>query len=142
VPDPRAADLIAAARLMTNSADTPYRPRAVVLLLRQALEAALDDHWRLRAPGVEACSARSQLICLPAFVSDATIAEDASFVWWALTRACHHHPYELAPTSSELSELLEAVEDLGDRLQALAEGRPPSDARPTRVSGVASWPDS
>ena len=40
-------------------------PRATALLARQALEAALDDLWRVRAPGVEAGSMRAQLLCLP-----------------------------------------------------------------------------
>ena len=30
--------------------------------------------------------------------------------WGALSRACHHHPYELAPTAGELSGWIEAVE--------------------------------
>ena len=33
-------------------------PRATALLARQALESALDDLWRSRAPGVERCSTR------------------------------------------------------------------------------------
>jgi hypothetical protein len=42
--------------------------RATARLARQALEAALDDLWRLRAPGLELCSARAQLLCLFRFI--------------------------------------------------------------------------
>ena len=42
-------------------------PRATALLTRQSLELALDDLWHRRAPGVEQCSARAQLLCLPSY---------------------------------------------------------------------------
>jgi hypothetical protein len=41
-----------------------------VRLTRRALEAALDDLWRRRAPGVEKCPFRAQLLCLPAYLQD------------------------------------------------------------------------
>ena len=54
---------------------------------------------------------RSQLICLP-FYLDATIAEQVAYVWAALSRACHYHPYELAPTGAELTGWIADVESL------------------------------
>ena len=33
--------------------------------------------------------------------------------WGALSRACHHHPYELAPTAAELARWIEVVEEFG-----------------------------
>ena len=30
-----------------------------------------------------------------------------------LSRACHHHPYELAPTAGELATWIEVVEEFG-----------------------------
>jgi hypothetical protein len=117
VPDPSPAGLLAAAREVAGTCTEPYRPRAVALLARQALETALDDHWRTRAAGVEECPTRTQLICLPVFLRDTALAERTSYTWWALTRACHHHPYDLAPTPSELADLLSAVGDLTARLQ-------------------------
>jgi hypothetical protein len=76
-------------------------PRASALLARQALEQAMDEMWRRQAPGVEACSMKAQLLCASNFL-DEELAEQTSYVWWALTRATHHHPYELSPTSDEL----------------------------------------
>jgi hypothetical protein len=38
------------------------------------------------------------------------VAADARFAWWALTRACHHHPYELAPTGVEIEWWVSSVE--------------------------------
>src|SRR5204862_6107750 len=71
-------------------------PRATALLARQALEAALDDLWRLRAPGLDQCSARAQLLCLPYFLGgDDKLGERVSCTWMGLSRAVHHHPYEL-----------------------------------------------
>lgn len=95
-------------------------PRATALLARQALEAALDDLWRLRAPGVEQCSARAQLLCLPFYLhGDEELAEHVYYAWAGLSRACHQHPYELAPTSSELLGWLATVEQLVARVGAL-----------------------
>ena len=93
-------------------------PRASALLARQALEAALDDLWRRRAPGLERCSMRAQLLCLPAYLpADVDLATRASFAWMGLSRACHHHAYELPPAAVELSTWIEVVEQLAGRLE-------------------------
>ena len=98
-------------------------PRATALLARQALEAALDDLWRLRAPGLEQCSARAQLLCLPFYLhGDEELAERVSYAWAGLSRACHQHPYELSPTSSELLGWLATVEQLVARVKSTGAG--------------------
>jgi hypothetical protein len=95
-------------------------PRATALLARQALEAALDDLWRLRAAGLEQCSAHAQLLCLSFFLpGDEELAERVSYTWAGLSRACHHHPYELSPTSSELLGWIATVEELIGRVRSL-----------------------
>lgn len=86
-------------------------PRAVAFLGRQALEEAVADVLLTRAQGAERCSARAQLLCLPTY-SPTAAALDATYLWGALSRACHHHPYELAPTSEELDRWLAEVERL------------------------------
>lgn len=92
-------------------------PRASALLTRHALEAALDDLWRRRAPGLERCSMRAQLLCLPTYLrADDDLATRASFAWTGLSRASHHHAYELPPTAVELSSWIETVEELAGRL--------------------------
>ena len=88
---------------------------AAALLARRSLERALDEMWRTRAPGLEARPARYQLLCLPAYV-DADLAGRTSHVWWSLNNASRHHPYELAPTASELRGWLATVTEVVDAL--------------------------
>jgi len=86
-------------------------PRAVAILCRQALEGSMFDLWRAKAPGVEDASYRAQLLCLRFYVAPA-VAECADETWTALSRACHHHAYELLPTAAELGTWLESVDEL------------------------------
>jgi hypothetical protein len=92
-------------------------PRASALLGRQALEWALRGYWAETAPGVEATSARSQLLCLQSYVRDDDLAARTSHTWWILTRAVHHHAYELAPTADELDSWLMEVATIIDSLE-------------------------
>lgn len=87
-------------------------PRATALLARQALETALRQFWETAAPGVEQVSFRAQLICLPAYLGDEVLSERISHCWWVLTRAVHHHAYELSPTLDELSTWLDEASAL------------------------------
>lgn len=64
-------DVVTAARHLmerTDPATVGLWPRATALLARQALEGALDDFWKVRAPGLEQCSMKAQLLCLPHFL--------------------------------------------------------------------------
>ncbi len=115
-------DLASAARgLLTrpDAATSGLWPRATALLARQAIENTLRDLWLLRAPGVEKCPTRAQLLCLPYFVGNAALAERVSYAWAALSRACHQHPYELPPTAPELATWLELVEDFTRAVEQL-----------------------
>ena len=116
------ADVLTAARNLmerTDPATAGLWPRATALLARQALEAALDDFWRVRAPGMENCSTHAQLLCLPSYLGDEELSERASYAWAGLSRACHQHAYELPPTSSELLGWLGVVEQLLARVQTV-----------------------
>ena len=109
------AEILAAARNLlerTDPATAGLWPRATALLARQALEAALDDFWKVRAKGTEQCSMKAQLLCLPHSLGDEELAERVSYAWAGLSRACHQHPYELPPTSAELLGWLGTVEEL------------------------------
>ena len=86
-------------------------PVAASLLLRQALEGALHDLWRAVAPGVELASETTQLLCLGMQI-EPRLARRVGFTWAALSRASHHHAYELAPTATELGAWFETVDDL------------------------------
>ncbi|MFA5910373.1 MAG: hypothetical protein WC815_16445 [Vicinamibacterales bacterium] len=116
------AEVVSAARNLmerTDPATAGLWPRATALLARQALESALDDFWRVRALGMEQCSMKAQLLCLPHYLGDEDLAERVSYAWAGLSRACHQHPYELSPTSAELLGWLGIVEELVARLAAL-----------------------
>jgi len=91
--------------------------RAVALLTRQALEAALEELWRSRRVDLSGVSARAQLVCLGPYLDDDTLAAEVRYAWGALSRACHHHPYELAPTAEELARWLATVRALLQRIR-------------------------
>ena len=107
-----------ARRLLHRADGTPRAlwPRAVALLARQALELAVSEALARRAPGAERASARARMLCLPSYVSTAT-AHDAYFLWGTLSRACHQHAYELAPTAAELEDWLGGVERVVQRIR-------------------------
>lgn len=92
-------------------------PHAVVLLARQGLEAALQTYWSLVAPGMEECSARAQLLSLREFLGEPTLAGRAHEAWIALSRASHHHVYDLPPTDGELRRWCATVREVIDRTE-------------------------
>ena len=49
----------------------------------------------------------TQLLCLTVYLSNRELAREAAAAWSDLSRARHHHPYELAPTANELRDLLD-----------------------------------
>jgi hypothetical protein len=111
--------LLAAARALVAK-PTPGTaglwPRASALLARQALEAAMDQLWAARAPGVAALSARAQLSCLPEYLRERQLAGEVAFTWSALSGACHARAYETGPTAEELEARFAVVDRLVARL--------------------------
>ncbi len=113
-------DLIAAARQML---DDPTRatvsawPRAAALLARQSLERALADYWDSRLPGAGQLNMRTQLNCTHIYLGR-EVAGELTYTWYALSRATHHHPYELDPTREELSSLVQSASRLVNALAA------------------------
>ncbi len=75
--------------------------------------------WHVRAPGTEKCSTRAQLLCLLYYLGDEELAEHVSYARAGLTRACHQHPYDLPPTSAELSAWLQTVEQFIAQVHAI-----------------------
>lgn len=104
-----------AATTSTGSRHGGDVPRAASYLARQALEQSLEEFWQHRAPGVERASAGAQLLCLRSY-ADEEIAEPAAHAWHALSRACHHYAYELAPTGQELNNWITDVERVAGAL--------------------------
>ncbi len=110
------AELLASARDLIDRPDATtvgVWPRTAALLARQALEAAVDAQWATTSEtaGMERATMRSQLACLPSYADD-SVARQLAFTYAALSSACHFHPYELAPTATELSRWITDVENL------------------------------
>ncbi|GAA1084384.1 hypothetical protein [Pseudonocardia alni] len=76
-------------------------PRTCTWLIRLALEHGLDDFWAAGRRDVARASRRAQLLTLTRTVDD-DLGHRATDLWHALSRAAHHHAYELAPTGAEL----------------------------------------
>lgn len=113
-------DLVSAAKDYLAIPDETTRglwPRAAALLGRQGLELGLRRFWVRRAAGLERTPMRCQLLSLPAFLRDQALAARASHAWSALSRACHHHEYELPPTHAELEGWLAETWEVADRIE-------------------------
>jgi len=115
-------DLLAAANGLMQCPDTLITgiwPRAAALLARRALEAAMAELWAAnrQAAAMAGCTMRSQLLCLTAYLDPGT-ARRAAYLFAALSRACHYHPYELAPTAAELNGWLDQAAQLVTQLHA------------------------
>lgn len=117
---PRTVLQLGNALLDRSTVPPPVAARGAALLGRQALEQAIEATWADRLDDDRRPSARCQLLCLS--VVDPTVARRASHLWWALTRACHQHTYELTPTIDEIRELLV---DTGHVIDTLQNARPP-----------------
>lgn len=86
--------------------------RTAALLTRCALEDWLDDQsatWSM-APRLRPTT-RSKLVVLGALRGPET-GERAKRAWHDLSRACHHHAYELQPSITEIRQLLRQVRQL------------------------------
>ena len=107
------AELLAMARQLLGRASPDTAglwPRAASLLARQALETLVDEFWQSQRLPLESCPTLTQLICLREYLDDDDLAGRLHHAWHALSRGCHHHPYELAPTATELSGWMDVVE--------------------------------
>lgn len=112
-------DCLAAADKLLTSVVRGNRgawPRACAWLLRLALEAAMDDYWRRSLREVASIQARSPQFLILHHYAGRQIAAQASYAWWALSRAGHHRSYELGLTAGELNWLRGLVAEVVDGL--------------------------
>jgi hypothetical protein len=87
-------------------------PRTAALLARTVLEEWLDEQsasWS--SPTLGFPTARSKIVAL-ATIRGTSVGERTRRVWHALSRAVHHHAYELQPSVSEIRHLVRAVREL------------------------------
>ncbi len=110
-------ELVAEARKVLDQRDGPsgLRARTAAFLARQALEELLIEIWRKRAPRMARVTMRAQLICLPEYLRDRELARRVFLCFWALSRACHHHFYELTPSVRELHNWIDVVASLANK---------------------------
>jgi hypothetical protein len=108
-------DRLAATARDVLTARLPGWPRTAALLARMALERAATRAVAARhrsldvSPGARSPSMRSILLLLRT-VSTLQTVDTAQRAWAGLSRACHQHPYELAPTIAEVSALVDDVD--------------------------------
>jgi len=115
----RPRDLLALARELLRRADpltAGLWPRVSALLALRAVETSVSRLWDQRALPLQSCPMRVQLICLRSYLDDGVLVARAAHAWSALNRACHHHPYELAPTAAELESWFLVVDELTAKL--------------------------
>ena len=117
------ADLLGYARILIERPEGSEGvwPRAAALLTRQVLEEALDRLWLAVHPGVVGASRATQLTCLGLMITDSGLVADVRSAWASLSRACHHHHYELGPTAAELDRWIRQTEHLVETLQQSGE---------------------
>jgi hypothetical protein len=109
------SDLIDHARAVLGGR-TPVPPGQqaylAAVLGRQALEDIIDHLCEQRfEPLGHPVVMRSRLIIL-AMVLDQDTARAMEIAWTGLSAACHHHAYELTPTTTEIRHLIDIVADL------------------------------
>lgn len=123
-----------AARLLTGSGLTGVWPRCCCWLIRLALEHAMAELWTSRCPDLVTCHAmRPKLLVLGKFV-DSDTSRRVGELWNILSRAAHHHAYELAPTSAELRSWLDEATVLATRVHAAAITTPPGNSAHATIS--------
>ena len=83
---------------------TPHELLAAARALMQRPDAAAAGIW----PRAAALLARQAI----------EAASRAAYLLAALSRACHYHPYELAPTAAELLGWLDETAQIVTRIQA------------------------
>lgn len=105
--------------LLSGDACSPAWPRCAAWLIRLGLEYALGQLWAARYPSLTEANFTSQLLALRVVV-DADTAQRAAQLWSALSRAGHHHHYELEPSAGELRGWLDEARVLVGTLSAAA----------------------
>lgn len=86
------------------------RARAAAVLLRIALEQALDAYWQRVTPSMTRIG-KHRMLCLEWYAGRDT-ARRCRTTWAALSAACHYGGYELCPAPAEIGVRLREVSEL------------------------------
>jgi hypothetical protein len=87
------------------------RPFARAVIIRQALELALGEHWGQHSPPMLTSSTASQLSCLRVRL-DTDLVGSLKLAWKGLSRSMHSTGYDHPPSDDELDRYREAIERL------------------------------
>ncbi|KGN29918.1 hypothetical protein N802_10235 [Knoellia sinensis KCTC 19936] len=86
------------------------RNRTACWLARASLEEAIRERLTERDCPPGEASMRSLLTCLEiAYSNDPEWVNQAEQAWAGLSNACHHHAFQLGPTSLEAQRLIDSV---------------------------------
>ncbi|MCX5581976.1 hypothetical protein OHA91_10350 [Streptomyces erythrochromogenes] len=96
------------------------RARAAAVLLRMALDQALDAYWRRVTPSMTRIG-KHRMLCLEWYAGQDT-ARRCRTTWSALSAACHYRTCELPPGPAEIRTRLLEVTGLLSAL-GVADGR-------------------
>lgn len=114
----------------TAGALTPgLRARAAAVLLRMALDQALDAYWLGVTPSMTRVG-KHRMLCLEWYAGHDT-ARRCRTTWSALSAACHYRTGELPPSPAEIRTRLLEVTSL---LSALRPGTGTAPVRPSADS--------
>jgi len=111
----RAELLTYAEQLLDGTVNLGARgPRTAALLARRAFEEWLDEisaSWSTQVVSDRPPTTSSKLVALGA-PRGMELGERAKWVWHGLSRAVHHHAYELQPSVMEVRQLVGQVTGL------------------------------
>ncbi|MFZ0714971.1 hypothetical protein [Mycobacterium sp.] len=116
----RAALLEYASDLLDGSVALGARGiRTAALLARRAFEDWLDEQGaQWSGSSYYGPSTKSKLVILEA-LRGTELGQSVKRIWQGLSVACHHHSYELQPSSAEVKDLVEQVRGLDDSGQTV-----------------------
>lgn len=118
---PTVLELLTLSRTLVSSdhwATSYWWGRGAAVLARQAVELALEEFWEARSPAMREASARGQFLAVRLYLDDEAHAAHGHATWSLLSRACHHHPYDLQPSRDEVLAWIDAAARFHAVLQA------------------------
>ena len=83
--------------------------RSAAFLIRTSLESTLRVFLNRAAPGATAANFTVRLHCLLHLHEDHELAARVAWTWAALSRATHHHGYEIPPPRRDLDRWMATV---------------------------------
>lgn len=90
----------------------PRAPRIAALLARLAFESWLDDRSATWTNAVDGFPSTASKLVVLQYRHGPELGEQAKRVWYSLSRAVHHHAYELQPSAAEVRHLVHEVREL------------------------------